>query len=142
MDALLTIVAALAGGLIALAGQFLAGRNEGRRERRRQLLEACATVVSLSEDFRNRVWEERVLGKQGRVDAWDLSRSRLAENQIELLCEDAKVLQALSELRRTGRDLGSYWRRGSIEEEHLDDLYRKLKDARVGFVSAARRLFR
>ena len=43
MDALLTIVAALAGGLIALAGQFLAGRHEGSRERRRQLLEACAT---------------------------------------------------------------------------------------------------
>jgi hypothetical protein len=142
MSAWLTVVATLAGGLIAVAGQFMAGHNEGRRERRRQLLESCAVVVSLSEDFRNRVWEERTLGKEGRVDEWDLGRSRMAENEIELLCDDARVLDALEELRRTGRDLGSYWRRGNIEEEHLDELYDRLKQARVGFVSSAKRLFR
>lgn len=142
MSAWLTVVATLAGGVIALAGQFIAGRTEGTRERRRQLLEACAVVVSLSEDFRNRVWEERTLGKTGRVDEWDLGRSRMAENQIELLCDDPHVLAALDRLRSTGRDLGSYWRRGAIDEAHLDVLYERIKEARGEFVAAAKRLFR
>lgn len=128
MNAWLTVVAALAGGLIALAGQFITGRTESKRERRRQLLESCAVVVSLSEDFRNRVWEERTLGKTGRVDEWDLGRSRMAENQ--LLCDDPHVLAALEGLRTAGRDLGSYWRRGMIDEAHLDVLYEGIKEAR------------
>jgi hypothetical protein len=68
----------MAGAIIALAGQQWGTRRENRTRAGELLLEQCAQLIALSHDFRNRAWEETVLGQEGRVDGWDLSNHRLA----------------------------------------------------------------
>jgi hypothetical protein len=55
----------LAGALLALAGQQWGLRRASRTRAGELLLEQCAQLIALSEDFRNRAWEESVLGQRG-----------------------------------------------------------------------------
>ena len=54
MDAL---IGALAGASVAWAAQYVTRRSEVRERQGNLLLEQCALIVALSEDYRNRVWE-------------------------------------------------------------------------------------
>ena len=47
-----------AGALIAFGGQYLLRRGERHEPNDALLLEQFALVIALSEDYRNRVWEE------------------------------------------------------------------------------------
>jgi hypothetical protein len=119
VNAWVTLVAAVAGAAIALAGQHVAKRGETRTRRGELLLEQCAQVVALSDEFRSRVWEEAKLGKQGQVDAWDLGGYRLAAARIRILSDDASLVAALEELTNSGKQLGAYWRRGKVDLDEL-----------------------
>lgn len=137
MEAWAVVVAAVAGAAIALLGQWVAQRGERRTRAGELLLEQCALVVALNEDFRNRLWEERTLQQAGRVDGWDLGAARLAYARIRILCDDADVLAALDEIGITGKDLGAYWRRGHIDEEEFERRYERQKTATARFSDAA-----
>jgi hypothetical protein len=63
----------------------------------------------LSDDFRSRIWEEKVLGLEGKVDSWDLGAYRLSAARIKILCDDASLLQALEDLTNSGKRLGGNW---------------------------------
>lgn len=52
------LIAGLAGALIALAGQQWGTQKANKARAGELLLEQCAQIVALSEDFRNRAWEE------------------------------------------------------------------------------------
>ncbi len=62
MDAFLGLIGVLAGATIAFFGQFFASRSERRERHTVYLLEQCAVLAALTDDFQNRVWEERHLG--------------------------------------------------------------------------------
>lgn len=132
------LLSAVAGGAIALAGQYLTRRLDTRSRGSELLLELCATIVALSEDFRNRLWEERLLGHTGRVDTWDLAGARLAEARLRILSKDQRLLGALDEVTKSGGSLGAYWRRGQVEEDELQRRSDRNKDAIAAFLTVAR----
>ena len=92
MGAWVTIAAGVVGAAIALVGQQWGRRGENRTHVGELVLEQCAHLIALSEDFRYRAWEESVLGQEGRVASWDLSSHRLAKARAEILCRDAAFL--------------------------------------------------
>ncbi|MGW3602382.1 hypothetical protein [Micromonospora sp. NPDC005161] len=142
MDAWVTLVAAVAGAGIAIFGQQITKRGESNARLAELLLEQCSQVLALSEDFRNRLWEERELGLPGRVDGWDLGQFRLAAARLRILCGDQHVLRALDELNSSGKALGAYWRRKNIDAGELDALYERAKLAAEAFATASANLFR
>jgi hypothetical protein len=74
MSAWIGLIGVAAGALAALIGQYLVRNSEARERRDTILLEQLATLVALSEDFRNRVWEERNKVAANVVAAWTSGR--------------------------------------------------------------------
>lgn len=120
MQAWLTLLAAVAGAAIALAGQQVARRGDERRQTGERLLEEAAQVAALAEDFTNRIWEERTLGLAGQVDGWDLRGDRLSAARLRILSDDAILIAALDELHAAGISLGAYWRAGSSDPDDFE----------------------
>jgi hypothetical protein len=137
MQAWLTLLAAVVGAAIALAGQHIARRGDERRHAGELLLEECAQVAALAEDYSDRVWEESVLKITGRVEAWDLRSDRLAASRLRILCDDAGLIATLDELDTAGRRLGVYWRAGEVDPEELQVLRDSYKRVRAAFVEAS-----
>jgi hypothetical protein len=142
VDAWATLAAAVAGAAIAILGQYVAARGQMRTRGGELLLEHCAVLVAMNEDFRNRLWEERVLGQQGRLDGWDLAGARLATARLRILCPDESVLTALVDMNSAAKDLGAYWRRGNADAAEVDLRYEQLKQAIESFADASTRLIR
>jgi len=61
------LVGVVAGALIAFAGQYVMRRGEKQERFDALLLEQFAVIIALSEDFRNRVWEERNQRRSGQM---------------------------------------------------------------------------
>jgi hypothetical protein len=96
---------------VEFASNLAVRRNSEARERfGTLLLEQYAQVVALSEDFRNRVWEERNNLNSDVVAQWDLPSFRLAEARVKILCRVPSVLSALHTVNQTGIALGRAWR--------------------------------
>ncbi len=95
---------------IAWAAQYVTRRSEVRERQDALLLEQCALIAALSEDYRNRVWEERNKVAAGVVAAWDLGAYRLAQARLRILRREADVLAALEALGKAGTGLGRAWR--------------------------------
>ncbi len=70
------LVGVVVGALIAFAGQYVMGRGEKQERFDALLLEQFAVIIALSEDFRNRVWEERNHVASDVVGKWDLEAYR------------------------------------------------------------------
>lgn len=140
MNAWVTLLAAMVGAAIAVTGQWASRRGERISRRAELVLEQCAQLVALSDDFRNRLWEERVLGQTGRTPGWDLQSFSLAGARLRILCRDRVLLDALNELNTSGKALGAYWRQGRIEPGELDVRLQRDKDAAEAFVVASARL--
>jgi len=142
VDTWVTLAAAVAGAFIALTGQYVTKRGDKRTRSGELLLEQCANVVALSDDFRSRVWEEKVLDLPGRVDAWDLGGYRLAAARIKILCDDKSLLQALEDLTNSGKRLGGYWRRGQVDADELQKRRERDKVVCADFVEVSARVVR
>jgi len=142
MSAWITLLAAVAGGAIAIAGQYVIGKSERTTRRAELVLDQCAQLIALSEDFRTRLWEERVLGQTDRTASWDIRAFRLAGARLRILCGDQRVLAALDELKASGKELGGYWRRGDIDADELDRRYERDKVAVEALAAASAQLVR
>jgi hypothetical protein len=127
MNAWITLLAGVSGAVIALGGQQLGTWNVNRTRAGELLLEQCAQLIALSEDFRERAWEETVLGHKGRVDGWDLASHRLAMARARILCQDAPMLAALAEMEESGKEYGGHLRRADVSEEDLAALRERNK---------------
>ena len=137
MDAFVTLAAAVAGAVIALAGQYATKRGDKRIRNGELLLEQCAKIVALSDDFRSRIWEEKVLGLEGKVDSWDLGAYRLSAARIKILCDDASLLQALEDLTNSGKRLGGSWRRGQLDDDEFEKRRERDKVVCAHFIDAS-----
>src|ERR1022692_1335895 len=129
MTAWVTLLAGVVGAVIALAGQQWGMRRANRTRAGELLLEQCAQLIALSQDFRNRAWEETVLGQQGRVDTWDLGAHRLAMARVQILCQDSAVLAALKEMEASGKAYGGHLRRADLSDDELEALRERNKAA-------------
>ncbi len=127
MTAWITLVAGVAGAVIALAGQQWGTRAANRTRAGELLLEQVAQLIALSEDFRTRAWEATVLGQHHRLDGWDLAGHRLAMARVRVLCKDPAVLAALEEMEESGQDYGSHLRRGDANADELAALRERNK---------------
>ncbi|MGH8836276.1 MAG: hypothetical protein ACRDWG_14955 [Actinomycetes bacterium] len=134
MEVWIGLIGALAGGAIALLGQYGLRRSERQDVRTMMLLEQCAQLVARSEDYRNRVWEERRLGVRGAVSAWGLSEFRLAEARLKILRRDAEVLKSLQRLQKTGEGQGKAWRPDGSDNEAVEAAWRGHQVALDDFV--------
>ena len=137
-----TLLAGLAGGIIALAGQQWGTYRANRTRAGELLLEQCAQFIALSHDFRNRAWEETVLGQSGRVDAWDVSGHRLAMARIQILCRDPGVLAAVKEMHESGTAYGGHLRRGDVSDGELRALRERNKASIETFTTESARVVR
>ena len=104
------LVGVAAGALIAFGGQYLLRRTERQERNDTLLLEQFALIIALSEDYRNRVWEERNQVASGVVHAWDLGAYRLAEARLRVLSRDPSLVAAPEALHEAGGHLGKTWR--------------------------------
>jgi hypothetical protein len=138
----LGLLGAAVGAAIAMVGQFVTSRSDRKGRVAELLLEQCARVVALEDDFRNRLWEERHLGQAGRVDGWDLGAYRLASARLRLLTVDQDLLARLQELADAGKSIGRYWRTGERDSDELDRLWRRQRQAIDLFVAASGNIVR
>jgi hypothetical protein len=101
---------AIVGGLIAIIGQRMNHEASSREQFGILVLEQCAQLIAQSEDYRNRIWEERKGFNHDAVASWDLAAHRMAQARLRLLCTSQEVLQADKELQTAGVQLGRTWR--------------------------------
>jgi hypothetical protein len=75
MTAWVGLAGVIAGAIIAFAGQYVMRRGDKQERFDALLLEQFADIIALSEDFRNRIWEERNQVASDVVSKWDLGRT-------------------------------------------------------------------
>jgi hypothetical protein len=127
----------VAGALIAFVGQYLLRRSERQDRDDTLLLEQFAVIIALSEDYRNRVWEERNQVASGVVKAWDLGTYRLAEARVRVLSQDSAVATALEVLHEAGTGIGKAWRLGPSDGAAVDAAWVAHREAIEQFVAAS-----
>jgi hypothetical protein len=132
----------LAGALIAFSGQYILRRTEQQERDHTLLLEQFALIIALSEDQRNRVWEERNQVASDVVKAWDLGAYRLAEARLRILSPEQAVLTALKALDRAGTQLGKTWRLASGDEAAVDAAWTAHRKAIDRFVAVSSQVIR
>jgi hypothetical protein len=142
MSAWIGLVGVVAGAFVALISQYLVRNSEARERKDALLLEQLAVLVALSEDYRNRVWEERAKVATGVVAAWDLGTYRLAEARLRILCQDSNVLSALASLKKTGAELGRSWRLSPEDEARTQAAWEAHRAAVNQFIAASSQAFR
>jgi hypothetical protein len=143
MQAWIGLVGVIAGAVIVLSGQYVTRRSEVRERQQTLLLEQCAQVAALSEDFRNRVWEERHQVAEGVVARWDLGAYRLAQARLRILCDETDLLSALQVLSEAGGNLGRIWRLSPEGgAENVQEAWETHRSALNSFIKASSRLLR
>jgi hypothetical protein len=132
----------VAGALIAFAGQYVMRRGEKQERFDALLLEQFAVIIALSEDFRNRVWEERNHVASDVVAKWDLEAYRRAEARLRVLSQSARVKAALEALDDAGAELGGAWRTASGDKTAIDSARAAHRDAIERFVAVSAQVIR
>ena len=136
------LVGVVAGAVLALVGQHVLRRSDARERLGLLLLEQCSFLIASSEDYRNRIWEERKGLSQTAVAGWDLSAHRLAQARLKVLCHDRQVHAALTELQESGTALGRSWRLSRQDGPEVQEAWRRHKMALENFLEVSSRLVR
>jgi hypothetical protein len=136
------LVGVVTGALIAFSGQYLMRRAEIQERGDALLLEQFALIIALSEDYRNRVWEERNQMASDVVGKWDLGAYRLAEARLRVLSQEPKVMAALDALHERGGELGKAWRLASSDKAAVDSAWAAHRDAIDRFVASSSQVMR
>lgn len=134
------LVGVLAGALIAFGSQYLVSKTERQERTTETLLEQCATIIALSEDFRDRIWQERQ-HLAVNVVKWDLGAYRLAEARLRVLHHEPEFLAALKELRDAVGELDRSWRQEPCDESIVDSAWAAHRDKINLFVAVSSEAF-
>lgn len=122
------IVGALTGGMIAVIGQYFVRLVDRRNAHTDLVSEQCAQLISLEEDLRNRVWEERRLGLRDVVSAWPIAEYRLAEARLKIACRDVELHDALRGMQTAGGELGRTWRQ-DLPDDEVEEAWLRHREA-------------
>ena len=141
MAAWIGLIGVVAGALLAFCGQYLNRKLELLDRRAGLLLEQAAVIVSMSEDFRNRVWAERNNLATDAVQEWDYGAYRLAEARLLILCRTRAVVAAIHCLRKSGHALDNSWRLPDRDESEIDAAWQSQRLAIDRFIEACSRAF-
>lgn len=136
------LVGVVAGALIAFGGQYLMRRADRQERVDALLLEQFAQVIALCEDFRNRVWMERLQVASDVVDEWDFGTYRLAEARLRVLSQDSQLMAALEALLETGKELDRAWRVTPSDEAAVDKAWKANREAVERFVAVSSQMIR
>src|SRR5689334_18216730 len=98
MEAWLGLGGALIGGLLTITGQYVLVRINRAHERSKALVSCAAQLVALSEEYRDRLWEERRIGASDRLSEWRLSDYRKAEASLKILDDSERLRSTLQAL--------------------------------------------
>lgn len=142
MAAWIGLAGVVAGALVALGGQYLLRRTESQERNDTLLLEQFALIIALSEDYRNRVWEERNQVATDVVNAWDLGAYRLAEARLRVLSRGSAVVTALEVLHEAGIQLGKAWRLVPRDTGAVDRAWKAHREAIEQFVMVSSQVLR
>lgn len=123
-----------------MLGQQVSARREERTARSAELLNQLSILIALSEDYRNRVWEERNGLSDRSVSDWDMAGYRRAQARVKLLVRDEAVLRDLRRLESSGQALGKEWRLGKAERPELEQTRKEHRSALDTFLVTARDL--
>jgi hypothetical protein len=134
------LVGVVAGAILATLGQHVFRRSDARERLGLLLLEQCSLLVALSEDYRNRVWEERKGLGDDAVAQWDLGAYRLAQARLKILCRDAATLDSIVELQQAGIALGRSWRLSRQDVPEVEEAWKRHKVALATFVQVSSKL--
>jgi hypothetical protein len=134
VDAWVALIGAVAGATIAIVGQYAARRSDARERAITLLLEQCAEVVALAEDYRSRVWEERNNLSNDAVARWNISAYQLAEARLKILCRAPSLVSALDALRKAGIALGKTWRLSRSEGPDVQQAWEAHREALNHFI--------
>ena len=121
MAAWVGLVGVLAGALFAFAGQYALRHMERQDRYDALLLEQFTCIIGLSEDYRNRVWEERKGVASDVVGRWNMAAYRRAEVLLRILSPEP-VRNVLRNLDEAGAKLGDAWRTDSGDKTAIDSL--------------------
>jgi hypothetical protein len=141
MEAWIGLVGVFLGGVVALVGQQLSGRSQAKDRNATLLLEQLSTLVALSHDYRNRIWEERNNLSRNAAAKWHLSAYRMAQSRVRILVSDPELLGAVSELERLGIQLGRTWRLRRADSPDVEQAWQDHKKAVDNLTDLGRRLF-
>ncbi|MEO6703707.1 MAG: hypothetical protein ABIP57_19730 [Jatrophihabitantaceae bacterium] len=139
MQAWIGLTGGVIGALLAMFGQWTNNRSASRARFAELVIAQCSQLIALSEDYRNRVWEERQGLSNDHVALWDLAAYRLAEAHLQILSSDSMLLSALRDLKETGTDLGKAWRLTPQQGDVVEAAWRVHRLALDAFIAAARR---
>lgn len=142
MQAWAGLVGVVAGAVLALLGQHFLRRSDARERLGLLLLEQCSFLIASSEDYRNRIWEERKSLSSTAVAEWDLGAYRLAQARLKVLCHDRAVRCALAELQEAGIALGRSWRLTRQDGPEVQEAWQRHRSALEGFMDVSSRLVR
>lgn len=137
-----SLIGVIIGATITFIGQFFVQRIARRTDNVTLVLEQCALLVALSEDFRNRLWEEREGLSEKSVSKWAVGEFRLAEARLRILSGDSALIDALNQLRSSGQELGTFWRTQRRKGDTLATLWKGNTSAQDEFINAARAVVR
>jgi hypothetical protein len=132
------LVGVVAGAGLAAAGQWLTNRSASQGRFASLVVSQCSELIALSEDFRNRLWEERNGLRTDAVALWDLASYRVAEAHLQVLAENASIQSAVADLKQTGANLGRTWRIGRTDDDALEEAWRAHRGALDRFIEASR----
>jgi hypothetical protein len=139
VDAWVGLVGAIAGAALAMLGQWITNRSAANAQFAALIIAQCTQLIALSEDYRNRIWEERNGLSADTVGSWDLPAYRLAQAHLQVLCADADIQGCVDDLKRTGTDLGKAWRLSRAEGDVVEAAWQAHRHALDGFIGESRR---
>ena len=133
----LALVGVIVGGAITLWTQSQGYKFLRQDRRGTGVLDSATTVISLAEDYKNRMWEERNGLSSGAIESWDIARSADAHTRLRLLSNDEALHAASKDLKASGTRLGKAWRLTRIDGPEVEDAWQDYKRALDAFTAAA-----
>ncbi len=107
MELVIPLIGVALGGGLALAGQLLLRQREEGERHKRLLLDDCAVIFELEDEFMAACGIVARGGDDSRLQDWSRRDRARAGGRIRMLANDHHLIELEDQLRQSGRDL--FW---------------------------------
>ncbi len=139
MEVVFGLVGVVVGAVVAFAGQVFIRRREEKERWLTVLLEECANLYVLEQEFRGGIWLAYGEGDFERLRQWGRTDRRMSGTKLRLVCTDSELVDSAERLTALGKQVwnvakedpdGESWRRLMDDHERaLDDFVRLAQQA-------------